>query len=117
MSAYKVIEAFVDLQDNGHVYHVGDKFPHDDTVVSEIRINALLSKNNRRKMPLIEKIEEVEVEEVLDTIPEEVFEAMPKEVVEEETPETEVELMNPPEEVVEVEEVKTTRSRGRKSQK
>ena len=52
MSAYKVIEAFVDLQNDNHVYHVGDKFPHDDTAVSEIRINALLSEHNRRKMPL-----------------------------------------------------------------
>ena len=134
MSAYKVIEAFVDLQDDNHVYHVGDKFPHNDIEISEKRINDLLSRNNRRKMPLIEKIEEkIEVEEVLDTIPEEVFEAVPEiaeevietvpeiveevvETVEEIPNEAEVELMNPPEEVVEVEEVKTTH-RGRRSQK
>ena len=68
---YKVIEKFTDLQDNGRVYNVGDTFPHVDAVVSEHRIKALSSCNNRRRKPLIEEVvekkpapEKVEPEEV-----------------------------------------------------
>ncbi len=67
---YKVIEMFTDLQD-GRVYNVGDTFPHADAVVSESRIKALSSCNNRRRKPLIEEVvekkpvpEKVESEEV-----------------------------------------------------
>lgn len=55
---YKVIEMFTDLQDNGRVYNVGDTFPHVDAVVSESRIKALSSCNNRRRKPLIEEVAE-----------------------------------------------------------
>ena len=112
MSAYKVIEAFVDLQNGGHRYHVGDVFPHDGIAVSEKRINELSSAENRRKMPLIKKVDEVEVEEVLDAIPEEVFVAEP--------------FMNEPEEnglikndesEVESDKKEVKSTRGRKTQK
>lgn len=45
--AYKVIRYFTDLLDNDHVYHVGDKFPHDGRQVSEARIEELSSNKNR----------------------------------------------------------------------
>lgn len=51
--SYKVICAFTDLQDHNHVYLVGDKFPHDNKIVSEIRIRDLLSKNNKIGKPVI----------------------------------------------------------------
>lgn len=83
---YKVIVDFIDLQDNNYAYKVGDKFPHNGKNVSEERLSELASDANRRKIPLIQKIEEAEtVEPVV---------------------EAEVEFMNPPVETVEVETAK-----------
>lgn len=55
---YKVIKFFRDLQDNNHVYHVGDLFPYNGRPVSEDRLLELSTDKNRRHMPLIEKVEE-----------------------------------------------------------
>ena len=56
--AYKVIEYFEDLQDNGRPYNVGDVFPADGNTVSAERIAELASTQNRRHIPLIEEIAE-----------------------------------------------------------
>ena len=56
--AYKVIEYFEDLQDNGRPYNVGDAFPADGNTVSAERIAELASTHNRRRIPLIEKVVE-----------------------------------------------------------
>ena len=56
--AYKVIEYFEDLQDNGRPYNVGDAFPADGNTVSAERIAELASTQNRRRIPLIEKVVE-----------------------------------------------------------
>ena len=56
--AYKVIEYFEDLQDNGRPYNVGDVFPAGGNTVSAERIAELASTQNRRRIPLIEEIEE-----------------------------------------------------------
>ena len=56
--AYKVIEYFEDLQDNGRSYNVGDVFPADGNTVSAERIAELASTQNRRRIPLIEEISE-----------------------------------------------------------
>ena len=56
--AYKVIEYFEDLQDNGRPYNVGDVFPADGNTVSAERIAELASTQNRRSIPLIEEIAE-----------------------------------------------------------
>ena len=56
--AYKVIEYFEDLQDNGRPYNVGDVFPADGNTVSAERIAELASTQNRRRIPLIEEIAE-----------------------------------------------------------
>ena len=50
---YRVIEAFVDLLDNNHLYRVGDVFPQSGTDVTLARVNELASANNRLGMPLI----------------------------------------------------------------
>ena len=56
--AYKVIEYFEDLQDNGRPYNVGDAFPAYGNAVSDERIAELASTQNRRRIPLIEKVVE-----------------------------------------------------------
>ena len=106
---YKVIVAFVDLQDNGHRYNAGDVFPRKGVEVPKQRIDKLSSDKNRRKMPLIEEVGE-EVSEEVDAI-EEVAEIVAEPEVEaDETP-----FMNQPEETVEPEiekveeKVKSTR--------
>lgn len=53
---YKVITAFSDLTDNNYPYSVGATYPRNGVNVSEKRLAELSSKNNRRKMPLIEKV-------------------------------------------------------------
>ena len=56
--AYKVIEYFEDLQDNGRPYNVGDVFPADGNTVSAERLAELASTQNRRRIPLIEEVAE-----------------------------------------------------------
>ena len=56
--AYKVIEYFEDLQDNGRPYNVGDVFPVDGNTVTAERLSELASTQNRRRIPLIEEIAE-----------------------------------------------------------
>lgn len=53
---YKVIIRFKDLQDNNHVYNVGDIFPHKGVNVNKKRIKELSSDKNRRGVPLIEEV-------------------------------------------------------------
>jgi hypothetical protein len=55
---YKVIAYFEDLQDNNHPYNVGDVFPRDNKTASKERIKELATTQNRRKIPLIKKVEE-----------------------------------------------------------
>ena len=56
--AYKVIEYFEDLQDNGRPYNVGDMFPVDGNTVTAERLAELASTQNRRRIPLIEEVAE-----------------------------------------------------------
>ena len=56
--AYKVIEYFEDLQDNGRPYNVGDVFPVDGNTVTAERLAELESTQNRRRIPLIEEVAE-----------------------------------------------------------
>lgn len=58
MDRYKTIVYFTDLRDKGHPYNVGDPFPREGVTVSDERIAELSGSNNRRRQPLIEKIEE-----------------------------------------------------------
>ena len=52
---YKVIVRFMDLQDENHIYEVGDTFPRDGVKVGTNRINELMSCENKIGCPLIEK--------------------------------------------------------------
>ena len=56
--AYLVVKAFSDIQDNYHVYSVGDEFPRAGTVVSEQRINQLATGKNATGRPVIEIVED-----------------------------------------------------------
>lgn len=58
MSKYVTIKFFTDLQDNNHVYNVGDPYPRDGVVVSPKRIEELSTNKNRRGVPLIKLVEE-----------------------------------------------------------
>ena len=55
---YRVIKAFVDLQDNNYKYDVGDTYPRKGLNVLQSRINELASYKNKQKTPLIEEISE-----------------------------------------------------------
>lgn len=54
---YRVIVEFADLQDENHVYRVGDKYPHTKRRFAKKRIEELISTNNKIGRPLIEKVE------------------------------------------------------------
>jgi hypothetical protein len=55
---YKTVRFFTDMQDGNHAYHEGDIYPRDGLTVSEERLAELASNKNRRKTPLIAKVEE-----------------------------------------------------------
>lgn len=55
---YKVIKAFVDLQDNNFPYAVGDVFPRNGKTVTEKRLAELAGKENKQGEPLIKLVEE-----------------------------------------------------------
>lgn len=58
MADYKVVKLFTDLQDLGHLYEVGDKYPREGVMPSPERIAELSGKDNAQGAPLIKKIEE-----------------------------------------------------------
>lgn len=101
---YKVIKYFTDLQDNNHAYNVGDEFPHKGMEVSEKRLLELSTDANRRRVPLIEKVEIVENE-----AGETMEEVKAKEPVEG--------FMNPPEESEEFEESEDEKEDAPKAKK
>lgn len=51
--SYKVIHAFTDSQDFGHIYRVGDVYPRSGLKIAESRLRELASNRNKRKTPLI----------------------------------------------------------------
>ena len=53
---YKVIYRFSDLQDENHIYNIGDIYPRKGVDVAEDRITELLSSENKIGQPLIEKV-------------------------------------------------------------
>jgi hypothetical protein len=55
---FKVIENFIDLQDNNHEYRAGDIFPRSDLKVSSKRIKELSTAQNLRDKPLIKEVVE-----------------------------------------------------------
>lgn len=63
---YKVIEAFADMQDYNHIYHVGDVYPREGFLVSDERLKELSSKKNRLRTPVIELVAEEKIEEKVE---------------------------------------------------
>lgn len=59
---YKVLEYFEDLQDENYKYNPGDTYPREGLKVSKSRMDSLESGKNKRKLKLIEKVEDVEDE-------------------------------------------------------
>lgn len=55
---YKVINYFVDLQDNNFEYKEKDVYPRKGYTPSKERIAELESKNNKQNKPLIKKVAE-----------------------------------------------------------
>ena len=55
---YTVIAYFEDLQDGRHAYNVGDEYPRKGLEATDERIKELATAQNRRKIPLIKKVEE-----------------------------------------------------------
>lgn len=53
---YEVIKTFADLQDNRHLYSVGDEFPHEGVKVTGDRLKELSGSNNKLGIPLIKEI-------------------------------------------------------------
>jgi len=52
---YKVIKSFTDLQDDNHLYQIGDTFPREGKEVTEIRLQELSTTTNLQRVPLIEE--------------------------------------------------------------
>jgi hypothetical protein len=52
---YQVIKDFKDLQDDNHIYHVGDKYPRKGRVKKE-RVEELLGAENKIGVPLIVEV-------------------------------------------------------------
>jgi len=62
---YKVLYIFTDLQDNNHLYEVGDIYPREGLEPTAERIEELATDKNKQHKPLIEKIVEEPVQEVV----------------------------------------------------
>lgn len=58
--AYTVIKPFMDLQDNKHVYKVGDAFPHPGYKASEDRLRELSTTENKKGKVFIKSDKPVE---------------------------------------------------------
>jgi hypothetical protein len=54
---YRVIKAFVDLQDGNHKYNVGDIYPRENVIQTPARLEKLAGVKNRQGVPLIEYFE------------------------------------------------------------
>jgi len=55
--SYKVVSRFKDLQ-TGHIYNVGDSFPHDGSEVKKARLKELASDKNKLKKVLIDEVDD-----------------------------------------------------------
>lgn len=50
---FRVVVAFADMQDDGHIYNVGDEYPRAGINVNKKRLEELSSDRNRRGVALI----------------------------------------------------------------
>ncbi|MCM3241324.1 hypothetical protein M3598_01080 [Cytobacillus oceanisediminis] len=63
MAKYEVVRNFTDLQDDRHIYRVGDKYPRSGRGKKE-RIEELSGTENALKQPLIKEVVEDQETEV-----------------------------------------------------
>ena len=54
---HKVVSRFRDIQ-TGHIYNVGDSFPHDGSEVKKARLKELASDKNKLKKVLIVEVDD-----------------------------------------------------------
>lgn len=52
---HQVIHSFRDIQDNNHIYKIGDRYPHKGRV-NKVRLEELSSTENKIGVPLIKEI-------------------------------------------------------------
>lgn len=57
-----VINAFLDLKDNEHLYEVGDAYPREGIEPSEERIKELLGSDNLQGQPMIKAVKTVPID-------------------------------------------------------
>lgn len=57
-----VINAFLDLKDNEHLYEVGDAYPREGLEPSEVRIKELLGSDNLQGQPMIKAVKTIPVD-------------------------------------------------------
>ena len=50
---FRVVVAFADMQDDGHIYNVGDEYPRAGININKKRLEELSSDRNRRGVALI----------------------------------------------------------------
>lgn len=86
-----VINAFLDLKDNEHLYEVGDAYPREGIEPSEERIKELLGSDNLHGQPLIKAVKTVPADEKSEEVAKVAESESSKEEVEESSdiPETE----------------------------
>lgn len=104
MMKYTVLSEFADLQDEKHVYGIGDVYPREGYTPTAERVDELCTAKNLLHKPLIQLVVVQEPETVVEEVVEEVVE----------TPETEEQ----PEEITEepeAEEEQPKRKRGKKN--
>lgn len=82
---HKVVYRFKDLE-TGHIYNVGDLFPHDGSKVKKSRVEELSTEQNKLKKVLIVKFNENDSikneTETIETVVEDAVEEKADEVVE-----------------------------------
>lgn len=64
---YQVVSKFRDLQ-TGHIYNVGDSFPHDGGEVKKARLKELASDKNKLKKVLIVEVDDSSKTETEKTV-------------------------------------------------
>lgn len=76
---YTVLSEFADLQDEKHVYGIGDVYPREGYTPTAERVDELSTGKNLLHKPLIQKVIEIhKVEEQPEEEPEAVIEEEPK---------------------------------------
>lgn len=74
MMKYTVLSEFADLQDENHIYRVGDEYPRKGYSPTDKRVDELSTGKNLLHEPLIQLVAVQEPETVVEKVVEEVVE-------------------------------------------